>query len=52
MRDVQYKPQFYWDFREARWVRCAAPEPVAVPEQPAAVEDQLPTAAEADTPAG
>ena len=52
MGDTQSKPGHYWDFRECAWVRHPAPEAVSVPEQPDAVEDQLPTTAEADTPAG
>jgi hypothetical protein len=46
------KPGKYWDHREARWVRYPEQEPVHVPPQAEAVDDQLPAAAEADVRSG
>jgi len=43
------KPGHYWDLREARWVRYSAPA-VEVPEQSAAVEDDLAAAPDDQLP--
>jgi len=39
------KPGKYWDYRECAWVKCPAPEDVAVP-----VQQQPAESADADDP--
>lgn len=52
---VGEKPDRYWDFREARWVRDVTVRPTGdavVPEQPSAADDRMSDAQEADVRSG
>lgn len=51
MGEKQTKPGHYWDYREAQWVRYAAPEPrVPAPAEPA--DDRVVETSEAEAPTG